>query len=427
MGTHRDHELGSALLDLPVPGHREGFWEELEQRLQDEPAPRRPRRPSPGLWLLAVAAAALVVSAVAVLDDPSDTRVTVSTPATGPEEPASAGLREDAEFPGIYPATDRGELTRHLEAIADGDTSSPLDLEGVVRDYLANRGVTAPALEPFEGGGGAAVRYTPEGQRWSGTVRLVRVAEGAYLVNSATTELIQTLEVRRDGDRLVLTVDPAVPGEITARVAAPPKNGGVHQRTARGSPGTPTEIVLDHPAPGAAAVVRVEISAPGSGRGFAEVRVAPRAPASGDGLGPTSPLTADGIGPVKIGMTPTAAERAAGTPLALRLGPYCDELLPPDLPGVTLVRKVPGAAVELVFVASEAIRTSAGVGVGSSADDVVGAHGEPTRRGPEGAVEWLYYAGPAGDAGPGLRFELNDGRVVSMVAGLGVLAEEHCA
>lgn len=430
MSTDRDHELGSALLELPVPEHHQGFWEELEQRLGDDPGParraRRRWRPSPGVWLTALAAAvALVVAAVAVLDDPPGTRVTV-TPAGRPD--GATGPTPTPDFPGIFPDTDRGRLDAHVRAVAGGDTASPLDLEGVVRDYLADRGVTSPVLEPAAEGDAAAVRYTVAGQAAGGTVRLARVAEDAWVVTSATTELLQWVEVRPDGGRLVVTAEAAVPGEVSVRVTAPPGNGSAREGRAPGDPGTPTEVVLDHPALGAAAVVRAEITTPGAGRGFAELRVGPPAPASAGGLGPASTLSADGIGPVRVGMTFEAAEQAAATPVAVRIGTYCDELLPSALPDVALVGTLPGRTVSMVFVRNEVMRTTAGVGVGSSADEVVRAHGEPTRRSPDGgAGQWLLYAGPGGEAGPALRFDLLDGRVEAMVAGLGVTAEEPCA
>lgn len=49
----RDDRLGTLLRELPVPEHREGFWEEVELR--------RSRPPRRLLWLAATAAAALVV------------------------------------------------------------------------------------------------------------------------------------------------------------------------------------------------------------------------------------------------------------------------------------------------------------------------------------------------------------------------------
>lgn len=91
MSTDRDFELGDALRDLPTPEHDLAFWEDLEERLESEPAPSvqarwRPRRFAPrGLWVLSAAAVvALVVAAVSLIDGGDRTRVEV-IPAT-PEE-----------------------------------------------------------------------------------------------------------------------------------------------------------------------------------------------------------------------------------------------------------------------------------------------------------------------------------------------------
>jgi outer membrane lipoprotein-sorting protein len=60
MGTDHDRELGAALRSLPVPEHRDGFFDELEHEL-------RPRRRRPGVRRLLVAAAAAAVVAVGAL------------------------------------------------------------------------------------------------------------------------------------------------------------------------------------------------------------------------------------------------------------------------------------------------------------------------------------------------------------------------
>lgn len=452
MGTDRDNELGMALRQLPIPDHQPDFWDELEHRFAGEPAvdelsERRARRfGRPGIWMLsATAAVALIVAAAAVLDKSPKTRVQITDPSTttvpstaptstpGPEGPTTTTATTAPvpatgveDFPGIYPVTTLEQLERAAQDVEAGGPGQKLDRDSVVRRYLSDHGISNPTLDANESGGLASVRYAAGKE--SGTVRLQRFLDGAYVVTSATTEMVQSVKFKRTGDRIDVTVDLGQPGQITAKVG-PLGSEFSADTTARATPGTPSELRLSFPLRSEPALLRVEVDAGDAGRGFAETRVATQAPAgTGPALTKGSTLAADRLGPLLIGMSSAAARRAAATPMTEGLGPYCDSLVADGLPGVSFVRTVPDSTISLIFVDQEEIRTAAGAGIGDTADEVIRAQGTPSRRSPgDLSPQWLIYDGAQGEAGPGLRFTLVDGRVVSMAAGIGVGADELCA
>ncbi len=452
MGTERDDELGIALRQLPVPEHQPDFWDELEHRLAGHPAvdelsERRTRRLGrQGIWMLSAAAAvALIVAAVAVLDKPPKTRVqitnpsTTTVPSTTPTStPASEGPTTTTvttapvavtgveDFPGIYPAITLEQLERAAQDSKDGGPGQKLDRDSVVRQYLTDHGISNPTLDANESGGLAFVRYaTGTG---SGTVRLKRFLDGAYVVTSATTDVVQSVKFERTGDRIDVTVELGAGGRVSAK-AGPLGSEFSANASARATPGTPSELRLSYPQRTEPALLRVEVDAGDAGRGFAEARIATEAPAAtAPALTKASTLAADRLGPVVIGMSFAAARRAAAAPMTEGLDTYCDPLVADGLPGVSFVRTVPDSTISLIFVDQKEIRTAAGAGIGSTADEVIRSHGTPSRRSSgESSPQWLIYDGPQGEAGPGLRFTLVDGRVVSMTAGIGVGADELCA
>lgn len=370
MSTHRDDELGTALRKLPVPDHHGDFWDQLDHRLAGEPAVgemagRRDRRLRvPRLWMLSAAAAvALIVALVVVVDDSPKTQVRVVTPPTtapgtaptstttpdGPITPTTTAPAPGAsEFVGIYPVTTQDELERELQRREDGEDGLPIDRDSVVRQYLSDHGVSDPTLEPFESGEVAAVRYAAGTQ--SGTVRAQRVAGGAYVVTSATTELIQTVSFERRGTRLDVTVEPGSAGRLTAK-AGPFRSEFTVEQTAQATPGTPSELRLTLPHATDPALLRVEIDAGAGARGFAEARIVTEVrAAAGPALAGGSTLAADRLGPVPLGLSFALARQATGVAMTESLGAYCDVLTADSAPGISFVRTVSDSGIALIAV-----------------------------------------------------------------------------
>lgn len=98
MSDERDPELGAAIRSLPTPEHGPAFWDQLIERVAQEPVPLDLRRRRMGLlprqarWLGAVAAVAAAVVAVASLTSPDGTtKVNIPPPAERPDGGATTG------------------------------------------------------------------------------------------------------------------------------------------------------------------------------------------------------------------------------------------------------------------------------------------------------------------------------------------------
>lgn len=142
MSDERDPGLGAALADLPVPEHREGFWDDVRTRVTAEARLRRGvrgfrRSPLGRLGPLLLAVVAVVVILVVVVRNDSGERHAVTDdrrdPATGAAVPqmVTGTVTIDA---GATPQ--RWEVARAI----DGSASAHADRTGATSAYDATTG-----------------------------------------------------------------------------------------------------------------------------------------------------------------------------------------------------------------------------------------------------------------------------------------------
>jgi len=97
--------------------------------------------------------------------------------------------------------------------------------------------------------------------------------------------------------------------------------------------------------------------------------------AQGDRLDRTAVVRLDGVGHMRIGMTLAEVRRVAGDGANPSHPPACPFLLYPDAGAVITLTASQGELVDAVTVAGGDFRTDAGVGVGSSIEDLGRAYG----------------------------------------------------
>lgn len=147
-------------------------------------------------------------------------------------------------------------------------------------------------------------------------------------------------------------------------------------------------------------------------------------------LSTASRLRIDGLGPVRIGMTAEAARAAAGVPLALRTGPYCNSLTTTNGPAGVSLLMAGGDHVDWVTVFERPITTLSGIGVGSTQDQVLAAYPGQVRVVNPGEAQHraIFHAKDPGLANLSLVFQIVDSKVTLMTAGVRsvVEADEAC-
>lgn len=153
--------------------------------------------------------------------------------------------------------------------------------------------------------------------------------------------------------------------------------------------------------------------------------------ASEPALGPGSPIAVDGVGPIRVGMTVDEAQRAAGIPMTRNDGPRCRSLSPSDRSLPVDIVAEDGDQVNLVTVSSGPIKTAAGIGIGSTEEQVVAAYpgGTEVLPGAPGPHRVILRQRGRAMAPFSLVFQIDEGTVSQMRAGLRdrTEADENCA
>ena len=328
----------------------------------------------------------------------------------------------------IWPETNT-ELATTQAGVDDGHQPWWDDPSMVASAYLLSRGVeTAEDDPPRSLGEPGALRYVAGGV--GGWVNLGRLLDGSiYFVEGSRSDRIVQLRVTRQGDRLAVDVLAAAPGQVVVRTKRP---GGPWGDSASRTvvAGKPVALTVDGPA-ASDLIVQVRHEGDDGKVGLSEQFLG--AALTGfeyEGLHDGSTLGPAWLGMVDLGATLAEAERMAGIAMDRGVAGDCATLQPVDRPAGVRFLALPGRdRVDVIVVAAPGVRTTAGVGVGSTADEVQEAYPAAEADVSEGVGRLVYRPADPVLGGHEMVFDIADGRVTSIgVAGEGLLtAEEFCA